>query len=60
LLADEPTGEVDAVTEGWILDLMEKHCRNGGAAIVATHSVALAGRAHRIVTLFDGKVVGSE
>jgi putative ABC transport system ATP-binding protein len=60
LLADEPTGEVDAVTEGWILDLMEEHCKNGGAVIVATHSAALAGRAHRIVTLFDGKVVGSE
>jgi putative ABC transport system ATP-binding protein len=60
LLADEPTGEVDAVTEGWILDLMEKHCRKGGAVIVATHSAALAGRAQRIVRLFDGKVVGSE
>jgi putative ABC transport system ATP-binding protein len=58
LLADEPTGEVDVVTEGWILDLMEKHCRDGGAVIVATHSTALADRAHRIVRLFDGKVVG--
>jgi putative ABC transport system ATP-binding protein len=60
LLADEPTGEVDAVTEGWILDLMERHYRNGGAVIVATHSVALASRAHRIVRLADGKVVEDE
>jgi putative ABC transport system ATP-binding protein len=58
LLADEPTGEVDAVTEGWILELMEKHCRDGGAVIVATHSTALANRARRIVRLADGKVVG--
>jgi putative ABC transport system ATP-binding protein len=58
LLADEPTGEVDAVTEGWILELMEKHCRDGGAVIVATHSAALANRARRIVRLADGKVVG--
>jgi putative ABC transport system ATP-binding protein len=57
LLADEPTGEVDAVTEGWILELMEKHCRDGGAVIVATHSTALADRARRIVRLADGKVV---
>ena len=57
LLADEPTGEVDAVTEGWILDLMERHCRSAGAVIVATHSAALSGRAHRIVRLADGKVV---
>jgi putative ABC transport system ATP-binding protein len=60
LLADEPTGEVDAVTEGWILDLMGKHCSNGGAVIVATHSTALASRAHRIVRLADGKVLGNE
>jgi putative ABC transport system ATP-binding protein len=57
LLADEPTGEVDAVTEGWVLDLMEKHCRDGGAVIVATHSTAIANRARRIVKLADGKVV---
>ena len=60
LLADEPTGEVDAVTEGWILDLMARHCRNAGAVIVATHSVALASRAHRIIRLADGKVVENE
>ena len=57
LLADEPTGEVDVVTEGWVLDLLDQHCRNGGAAIVATHSAALARRASRIVRLLDGKVV---
>ena len=57
LLADEPTGEVDVVTEGWVLDLLDEHCRNGGAAIVATHSAALARRASRIVRLLDGKVV---
>jgi putative ABC transport system ATP-binding protein len=58
LLADEPTGEVDAVTEGWVLDLMEKHCRDGGAVIVATHSTAIANRARRVVKLADGKVLG--
>src|SRR5689334_17803075 len=42
LLADEPTGEVDALTEGCILELMEKYCRAGGTVVVATHSVALA------------------
>jgi putative ABC transport system ATP-binding protein len=58
LLADEPTGEVDAMTEGWILELMEKHCQEGGVVIVATHSVALASRACRVVRLADGKVIG--
>ena len=57
LLADEPTGEVDAVTEAWVLDLLEKYCEDGGAAVVATHSTALAQRACRIIKLVDGKAV---
>lgn len=57
LLADEPTGEVDAATEDWVLKLMEDYCADGGAAVVATHSVALAEKAYRIVRLADGKVV---
>jgi ABC-type lipoprotein export system ATPase subunit len=39
---------------------MERHCTDGGAVIVATHSMALASRAHRIVRLADGKVLGNE
>ena len=57
LLADEPTGEVDAVTEARVLELIEKYCVDGGAAVMATHSVALAQRACRIVRLADGKIV---
>ena len=57
LLADEPTGEVDATTEAWVLDLLEEYCRDGGAAVVATHSAALAQKASRVVKLADGKVV---
>jgi putative ABC transport system ATP-binding protein len=57
LLADEPTGEVDATTEVSVLDLLEKYCRDGGAVVVATHSAALAQKASRIIKLADGKVV---
>ena len=57
LLADEPTGEVDAGTEVWILELIEKHCQDGGAAVVTTHSVALAQKAGRVVNLADGRVI---
>jgi len=56
LLADEPTGEVDAATEVWVLELMEKYCKDGGSVVVATHSAALAQKACRIVRLADGKV----
>jgi putative ABC transport system ATP-binding protein len=57
LLADEPTGEVDAATEAWVLNLLERYCKDGGAVVVATHSATLAQRASRIVRLADGKVV---
>src|ERR1700736_5495218 len=57
LLADEPTGEVDAATEAWVLELIEQYCTDGGAVVVATHSAALAERANRIIRLADGKVV---
>jgi putative ABC transport system ATP-binding protein len=57
LLADEPTGEVDAETEAHILRLFEFRRSNGDATLVATHSRALAERADRIINLFDGRVI---
>ena len=56
LVCDEPTGEVDQVTETSILSTL-KAAQNAGAAIViATHSATLAARADRIVRLADGAV----
>lgn len=57
LLADEPTGEVDAITERSILDILSKQCRAGVAVLVATHSPALAASANRIVRLQDGRII---
>ncbi len=57
LLADEPTGEVDAETERQILELFDEHRRAGGAMVIATHSDALAAHADRLVRLLDGKVI---
>jgi putative ABC transport system ATP-binding protein len=57
LLADEPTGEVDAETEDHILRLFEARRINGDATLVATHSHALAERADRIVHLLDGRII---
>ena len=58
LLADEPTGEVDAATEERILELLAERRDRGGTAIIATHSDALAARADRVVALRDGRVAG--
>ena len=56
LLADEPTGEVDAETEARILDLLQEACRDGMAALIATHSPALAARADRVLRIEDGRI----
>src|SRR5713101_3903972 len=57
LLADEPTGEVDAETEKDILRLLASRRQDGGATLIVTHSDALAAHADRVVCLFDGRVV---
>ena len=60
LLADEPTAEVDAQTEALILDVLEARRAKGGAAIIATHSPALAARASRLLAIADGRIAGAE
>jgi putative ABC transport system ATP-binding protein len=57
LLADEPTGEVDAETEKHILNLLEERRQEGSATLIATHSDALAKHADRIVHILDGRTV---
>ena len=57
LLADEPTGEVDAETEKHILNLLEERRQEGWATLIATHSDALAKHADRIVHILDGRTV---
>lgn len=56
LLADEPTGEVDAETEQRILQIFDDHKRDGGASLIVTHSAVVAGRADRIIHLLDGRI----
>jgi len=59
LLADEPTGEVDAETEKHILNLLEERRQEGWATLIATHSDALAKHADRIVHILDGRTVNA-
>ncbi len=56
LLADEPTGELDSVTEARILDLLTAAAGRGTAVIVASHSPAVAAVATRVVCLEDGRL----
>ncbi|MFO0388404.1 MAG: ABC transporter ATP-binding protein [Alphaproteobacteria bacterium] len=57
LLADEPTGNLDAHTaEGVFILLMKVMKERGLAGLVATHNMELAARMSRTVHLKDGKI----
>jgi putative ABC transport system ATP-binding protein len=59
VLADEPTGELDAVTGHEILDLFRRLNRDGTTLVVVTHDERLAGEAGRVVHMLDGRIVNS-
>ena len=60
LLADEPTGNLDPQTAGYVFDALEALVRQSGlSALMATHNHELAARMDRRVTLADGKVVAA-
>ena len=57
LIADEPTGELDAATAREVLDLIAELTREeGGTALVVSHDPASADRADRVVHVRDGRV----
>lgn len=58
LLADEPTGNLDAGTTEELLGLLEELRHDFGLTlVVATHDPAVAAIAHRVVRLSGGRVV---
>jgi putative ABC transport system ATP-binding protein len=57
LLADEPTGELDARTGAEVIDLLGRLNSDGTTVIVVTHDEKLATAAKRVVHMQDGQVV---
>lgn len=58
LLADEPTGNLDPETAGYVFEALDALVRQSGlSAVIATHNHELASLLDRRVTLEDGKVV---
>lgn len=58
LLADEPTGNLDEVNAGEVLDLLLKINSLGTTVILATHAVDLVNRVNRrVVTIEEGKII---
>ncbi|MDF1635440.1 ABC transporter ATP-binding protein [Mycoplana sp. MJR14] len=57
LLADEPTGNLDPETAGYVFEALQALVRQSGlAALIATHNHEIAALMDRRVTIEDGKV----
>jgi len=61
LLADEPTGNLDAANGAAIMDLLfALRDRHGATLVLVTHAPDLAARCDRVVRLAAGEVAGEE
>lgn len=58
ILADEPTGNLDSMNGGLVMNLLKDLHRQGSTIVMVTHSVWCGEQAERIINLFDGCVVG--
>ena len=61
VLADEPTANLDSVTEKGLMDLMEELNRDMGTTFLfSSHDPEVIKRARRLIVLRDGEVVSDE
>lgn len=56
IMADEPTGNLDSVTEAEIIDILVKLNEEGRTIIMVTHEQGVAARTKRQVVMKDGVV----
>ncbi len=60
VLADEPTGHQDAVSERRVLDAFGRAAAEGASCLIATHNVALAPRLDRVLEMADGRMTATD
>ena len=60
ILADEPTGNLDEVNQGTVMDIFHKLHGQGSTIVMVTHSPDVAAHAQRIVHLEFGRMVRDE
>ena len=57
LLADEPTGNLDSANSDAVMELLRQLHREGSTICMVTHDPRSARYAHRVIRLFDGRIV---
>src|SRR5262245_21051834 len=60
LLADEPTGNLDAQSAGEIMEIFQAVNESGRTIVVVTHDLSMAAHARRVVRLERGRVVADD
>ncbi len=60
ILADEPTGNLDRHSGEDVMKTLEAMHDNGITLILVTHDQAMGRRAHRMVSMVDGKIVSDQ
>ncbi|MFC2759290.1 ABC transporter ATP-binding protein [Hallella multisaccharivorax] len=60
ILADEPTGNLDSKNGAEVMRLLTELNQEGTTIVMVTHNEHDAEQTHRIIRLFDGKVVESQ
>lgn len=60
VLADEPTGNLDSKNGAEVMNLLTELNRKGTTIVMVTHSLHDAGFAHRVINLFDGRIITEE
>lgn len=61
ILADEPTANLDSKSTSTLLDIMEKLNREENITFIfSTHDARVMKKAHRVITLEDGKIVSDK
>ena len=58
---DEPTGDLDSVNAGEIMDLIQRlNEENAQTFVIVTHDLGVGARCHRVIRMVDGLIVGED
>lgn len=61
ILADEPTGALDADNKERVMDILLKLCKeNGRTLIIVTHDLSVAEKCDKVVQMHNGNIVAQE